>query len=1031
MILEAIGRAVTKAPAMFVIAILLLTVFFGYFAGMTTMEAEDEDFNPDTEIALASERINDYFGPGVRSVQVIVRDPNGDSGDVLTQQALLEHLDLQERILEPIDEKLNITDTLQGTDTIPTGIQSIADIIAFGAMLQGTSVTFVIGMQGITAVLGDTDANLSQAIGSLSSMNLSNNESVGSTLSILNMSMDGEVARIMGLLSSVGGMLGPVNGNGAMTAIPTVSVIRESILNMTDTDIKATVSGFYTFDKAPLEGAVLDVVTKRTSVVTNANTSTTGPIGGQLLGLLANPAFLAGNYTFDGEPVDAVSLINDILTNLGTLEAMVGGLSGFEATPQVLEAQLGGLGIGLRMVMSKDFDPNATLPRAKASLMIVQQNGTIDSDDILEAQYDLEEIADNLEKESSDGVEYMIMGGEILFDKINTSSMGSLGTLMGLAVVFIVVILYLVYRSFWDTFFTLIALMFVIVWTFGFGVLLGYTFNPLTTAVPILLVGLSVDYGIHLTMRNRLEKRTKSLTDSAIATIASVGMALLLATVTTVFSFMSNIISSLMVMRQFGTLTAMGIISAFVVMNTFVPACRILLDRRRERKGLRRGSSKGGSKVERRDNALVRFVQLGAHGASKYSTAIVGIAVVLSLLSFASITAIDSEFDFMDFLPDDLPETQTITFLLNEFNFSSSSSTVLIEGNVATTQVMEAIHQAQEDMADDRDVVIVGDRADVRSPLTVIHRFSLESSPSYIPELGEAFRASDTDGDGIPDEDVGELLELLATYPASARDMAGVLHRIDNETFDAAIISVGVFDATDGGEKLSDELNGDIESLARLDERGSLDMVIVTNGPVLTYNVVSEMNEAGLKSVVATIIAAAILLTITYFVAYRAPIVGILTTIPIVLVIGWVFGSMFLLGIPLNVITITIAALTVGLGITYAIHISHRFLEDIEKEPWEEAMCTTVGHTGAALFGAAATTVGGFGILAFSILPPMAQFGIVTALSIAFSFLASVFVLPSFLAIWARWKLGESPDAEMCATDEAPPAEETAPSGQD
>jgi hypothetical protein len=61
-------------------------------------------------------------------------------------------------------------------------------------------------------------------------------------------------------------------------------------------------------------------------------------------------------------------------------------------------------------------------------------------------------------------------------------------------------------------------------------------------------------------------------------------------------------------------------------------------------------------------------------------------------------------------------------------------------------------------------------------------------------------------------------------------------------------------------------------------------------------------------------------------------------------------------------------------------------------------------------------------MLAFSILPPMAQFGIVTALSILYSFLASVFVLPSFLAIWARWKYGED-GGKMCEVPEEPEGE--------
>jgi uncharacterized membrane protein YdfJ with MMPL/SSD domain len=82
-----------------------------------------------------------------------------------------------------------------------------------------------------------------------------------------------------------------------------------------------------------------------------------------------------------------------------------------------------------------------------------------------------------------------------------------------------------------------------------------------------------------------------------------------------------------------------------------------------------------------------------------------------------------------------------------------------------------------------------------------------------------------------------------------------------------------------------------------------------------------------------------------------------------------------------------------------------------------------VGHTGAALFGAAATTIGGFGMLTFSVLTPMAQFGIVTALSIFYSFLASVFVLPSFLAIWARRKYGED-GGKICAIDDVAPETE-------
>jgi predicted RND superfamily exporter protein len=67
-----------------------------------------------------------------------------------------------------------------------------------------------------------------------------------------------------------------------------------------------------------------------------------------------------------------------------------------------------------------------------------------------------------------------------------------------------------------------------------------------------------------------------------------------------------------------------------------------------------------------------------------------------------------------------------------------------------------------------------------------------------------------------------------------------------------------------------------------------------------------------------------------------------------------------------------------------------------------EAVETAVLGTGGALLGSAVTDVVGVGVLAFAIVEPLQQFGIVTAITIAYSFLASVVVLPSLLVLWTR-----------------------------
>lgn len=81
---------------------------------------------------------------------------------------------------------------------------------------------------------------------------------------------------------------------------------------------------------------------------------------------------------------------------------------------------------------------------------------------------------------------------------------------------------------------------------------------------------------------------------------------------------------------------------------------------------------------------------------------------------------------------------------------------------------------------------------------------------------------------------------------------------------------------------------------------------------------------------------------------------------------------MYLLGIPFNVITGMITSLTIGLGVAYNIYMTERFvLEGRRGRGIWQGLHRSVTGTGGALLGSAATTVGGFGILAFAIVPPL------------------------------------------------------------
>ncbi len=166
----------------------------------------------------------------------------------------------------------------------------------------------------------------------------------------------------------------------------------------------------------------------------------------------------------------------------------------------------------------------------------------------------------------------------------------------------------------------------------------------------------------------------------------------------------------------------------------------------------------------------------------------------------------------------------------------------------------------------------------------------------------------------------------------------------------------------------------------------------------------SELMDTQSRSLILTIFIVALTLSIVFYTLHKSVVLGIITTIPVALITLWIIATMYVVGVSLNVMTASITALTVGMGVDYSIHITHRFMEETENNNLLDAMHETVKNTGAALFGSATTTIAAFAILSTSDMMPLSQFGSITALALLYSFIVAVFVLPSGLMIWAKYK---------------------------
>ena len=124
--------------------------------------------------------------------------------------------------------------------------------------------------------------------------------------------------------------------------------------------------------------------------------------------------------------------------------------------------------------------------------------------------------------------------------------------------------------------------------------------------------------------------------------------------------------------------------------------------------------------------------------------------------------------------------------------------------------------------------------------------------------------------------------------------------------------------------------------------------------------------------------------------------------IPLGTVVVWVYGLMGMLGYELNAQTVTIGALTLGLGVDYAVHYAHRYEEERHANPLSTPdvwVSRTTVTTGRAMAGAAITTAGGFAVLNLSGLLPLRLFGQVFLVAISLALLSSLILLPVLLSL--------------------------------
>jgi hydrophobe/amphiphile efflux-3 (HAE3) family protein len=945
--MSGLGRGVSKKPAVTIVTILVLSIVFSYFAMMFQSDVDPESFNPDHELIQASEESGDTFGTQEYSLLVIVKPEDKNVLEIDDMKALIE-------LEDDLRSDETVGPAIVPSQNNPTGFASLANMVVL-------SCSLIQGREDLDSMLMGFDQGISQLMTLLentSTPNITKAFALDAFLISLNENLT--------LLQNGNNMIPEFNSTLSLLTLDTVSA---------------------KYPSSP--------VSSHLDVLANYNLSSA----------YANTAALINSID---SSIDMI-MPHLVLLNGTQIDPVTGGaiLMGFEfalptveAQAQTLDGTIAGLYFGAQATLTRDFKTSSGTT-AKGTIINMNFNVTLDTNQRSIVENRVHDIAFNHQGD----IEYGVLGNQLINDEIQETMDFSGMFLLMLVFVLIVLILFGTFRNGLDTAMTLISLGMAIMWSLGISVIIGLEGSIIATVVPILLVGLGVDYGIHMTMRFREEKGKARKNQKAIAiAIGTVGMALLLATITTSIGFMSNTVSSLTVLRDFAIMVTIGIVSSFIIMTTFLPAVRLLASERGERKGkvYKYDANSKNTKNNSKRHAI-SVVTVGAKAADRAPWAVLIILVIISSIAAYGASQLDTVFDFREFIPRNTDAYDNYVFLIDEFEFGDQEfGEIYITGDVATPGVLLAMDETITNTQGDKQV-LAGFPA--RSILSVMQEYANPASQNYNQSFAASLASLDIDGDGIPNSNVTELFDILYNDPDATADVMSVVHKNGDGNYDAALIQVRVSsDNLKKADVLTDELSEDAAPLKNL-EGGTLDKVYVIGEPVVINVVVTEMNEGQIRSIIITIVASFVVLTIVFFLLERSFILGAITMIPVLLVILWILGTMIIFGYNLNVMTITIASLTIGMGITYSIHVSERFTEDLKKFKTPGAACeNTLTHTGMALAGAFLTTSGGFGILFFHQLPPLQQFGVMIALSIAYSFLASAYVLPTFLILWAKWR---------------------------
>jgi predicted RND superfamily exporter protein len=546
-------------------------------------------------------------------------------------------------------------------------------------------------------------------------------------------------------------------------------------------------------------------------------------------------------------------------------------------------------------------------------------------------------------------------------------------------IVFIVIILSLSFRSPRWVVLPLIACLTSAMTMMGY---LGWMQWPVTVVssnfVSLLLI-ITLSLIIHLIVRYRelaAINEGYSQFELVSETVRSKFIPCVYTAVTTMVAFGSLLVSGIRPVIDFGWMMVIGISISFVLAFTLFPAALILMSRLDQ--------PQGKSVTDKITTSLAHFIQ-------RHNKATLVLFGILALIGLSGLPQLSVENRFIDYYKEKTEIFQGMS---------------LIDEKLGGTTPMDVIIDAPKDeFFEDGDEFSLTDLL-LGGDITASSYWFNSAGLQDVAEIHTYLESLAETGKVLSVHTAMQMLEALNNgKPYSDFKLAIVYKRIPKDLKDALITP---YLSADGNQiRFSIRIYESDKSLKRqalidkiyhhlTSELGyEVEQVNISGMAVLYNNLLQSLFQSQILTIGVVFIA----ILLMFILLFRAIRLSIAAIIPNIIAVGLILGLMGWIGIPLDIMTITIAAISIGIGVDDSIHYVHRFRQEfaIDQDYWA-AIQRCHGSIGAALYYTTVTVVLGFSILAFSNFIPTIYFGLLSGLAMMAALVANLMLLPVLIA---------------------------------